>query len=173
MGRQELDDESEWFLDRSTGRLLFIPSAGVRLEQLQTLRVEAPRLQVLVRVAGSASQPVVGVSMSGFNITGAAPTFMEDYEIPSGGDWSVTRRAAVFIEGATNITLSKLTFDQVEGNAVFLSNSVRFSAVVDCDFWRTGDSAVLAVGMTRGNNGTAAEYPAHNAIERNWMDTVG
>ena len=54
-----------------------------------------------------------------------------------------------------------------------LSNFVKGSSVVDCDFWRTGDSAIIAVGSTKLTNATASEYPHMNSIERNYIDTVG
>lgn len=83
------------------------------------------------------------------------------------------RGGAVFLQGVTNITLSQLNFDQLEGNGVTFSNFVRDSEVSDCDFWRTGDSAVVALGSTRLSNGTASEYPHLNRVERNYFDTVG
>ena len=95
------------------------------------------------------------------------------YEVPSGGDWSIHRGAAFFLHGAERITLEQLRFDQVDGNAVMLSNYVRNSTVADCDFWRTGDTAVAAVGSTAQMNGTGIEHPAFNTISGNHMDTVG
>ena len=62
---------------------------------------------------------------------------------------------------------------QQEGNAVTFSNFVKGSSVLDCDFWRTGDSAIVAVGSTKLTNATAAEYPHMNTIERNYIDTIG
>ena len=83
------------------------------------------------------------------------------------------RGGALFLQGASNVSLSQLSFDQLEGNAVTLSNFVVGCSVVDCDFWRTGDSAVVAVGSTKLSNGTNAQYPHRNNIERNYFDTVG
>lgn len=60
-----------------------------------------------------------------------------------------------------------------EGNAVTFSNFVKGSSVLDCDFWRIGDSAIVAVGSTKLTNATTSEYPHLNAIERNYIDTVG
>ena len=75
----------------------------------------------------------------------------------------------MLLQGAANITLSKLKFDQLEGNGVVLSNYVTGCSVVDSDFWRTGDSAVVALGSTKLSNGSASEYPHLNAIERNYV----
>ena len=83
------------------------------------------------------------------------------------------RGGAVFLQGVENASFSRIRFDQLEGNGVFLSNHVKGSEIVDCDFWRTGDSAVLAVGSSSLNNGSSAEYPSQNTISRNYMDTVG
>jgi hypothetical protein len=168
-----LDDAGEWFLDSKTGVLSLIPPPGVSLMQLQSATVEAPALKTLVEFRGTAADPVTDISMSHFNLTGAAQTFLDDYEAPSGGDWSVHRGGAVLLQGASNISLSYLKLDQLEGNAVTLSNYVKGSSVVDCDFWRTGDSAVVALGSTKLSNGSSAEYPHLNSIERNYFDTVG
>lgn len=85
----------EWFLDSKSGLLSLIPPAGVDLQQLQAATVEAPKLKTLVQFRGSAVAPVTDVQMSGFNLTGAAQTFLDDYEAPSGGDckFSISVRA--------------------------------------------------------------------------------
>ena len=109
---EELDTPGEWYLSE-TGLLSLIPPAGTTLQQLQSARVEAPRLKTLVEFRGTAITPVMGVSMSGFNLTGAAQTFLDSYEAPSGGDWSVHRGGAVFLHGAVNISLANINFDQL------------------------------------------------------------
>ena len=82
---EELDSPGEWVLSQS-GLLSLVPPVGMTLKQLQVARVEAPRLKTLVEFRGTAIAPVTGVHMSGFNLTGAAQTFLESYEAPSGGD---------------------------------------------------------------------------------------
>ena len=76
-------------------------------------------LKNVVEVSGAR-----GLTLRGLTVTHTAPTFMESYECPSGGDWSIHRGAAVFVEVAQNVTLEGLEFDQVSGNAVMLSNEV-------------------------------------------------
>ena len=77
---EELDDFGEWYLDSSSGLLTIIPPAGMTLEQLQSARVEAPQLKTLVQFRGTAAEPVTAVEMRGFNLTGAAQTFLDSYE---------------------------------------------------------------------------------------------
>ena len=90
-------------------------------------------------------------------------------------DWSIHRGAAVFVEGARNITLEGLTFDQVSGNAILFSNDVTDSTIRKCSFKDVGDSAIAMLGSTQQMVGTHGKglFPAHNLIEANIVDTVG
>ena len=99
---EELDAPGEWVLEGS--KLMVIPPAGMTEAELNVATVEAPQLQTLIEIKGTAAAPVVGVSFAGFNLTGSAQTFLESYEAPSGGDWSVHRGGAVFLQGAENVT---------------------------------------------------------------------
>ena len=127
----------------------------------------------VVQYRGTAAAPARDISLVGVNISRSSPTYLMDYENPSGGDWSIHRGGAVFLDGAIRITIERVKFDQVGGNGVFLSNHVVNSSVLDCDFFRTGDTAVAAVGSTRGVNGSAATVPTMNTISNNHFDTVG
>jgi hypothetical protein len=40
------------------------------------------------------------VTLANVTIAHAAPTYLEPYEVSSGGDWAIHRGAAVFIDGA-------------------------------------------------------------------------
>jgi hypothetical protein len=54
-----------------------------------------------------------------------AATFLEPYEVSSGGDWAIHRGAAVFVDGAHDVRIEGNHFDQVDGNGLFLSRHVR------------------------------------------------
>ena len=139
---EELDDAREWF---ASGRTLsYIPNGTeVDLNDPKTSVVGAV-LKNVVEVSGAR-----GLTLRGLTVTHTAPTFMESYECPSGGDWSIHRGAAVFVEAAQNVTLEGLEFDQVSGNAVMLSNEVVHSAVRKCSFKDVGDSAIALLGSTQ------------------------
>ena len=135
---QELDVAHEWFVDENTKTLLYIPPNGTILTA--ETKVEVSLIPRVIQFRGSSIEPSHDIELIGFNISHAAPTYMESYEDPSGGDWSIHRGAAVFLHGAKNIAMRHLKFDQVGGNGVFLSNYAINNSVLDCDFWRTGDS---------------------------------
>ena len=174
---EELDSPAEWFHSLNSSTLFFIPPtpAGAQpgTQQPPPAVVYVDQMPRVLQFRGDADDPVHHLTLRGFNVTHASPTYLESYEAPSGGDWSIHRGGAVFVEGAANVTLDGLRFDQCDGNALFLSNAVRDCVVKDCDFWRTGDSAIAVVGSTRLMDGTANSFPAHNTFETNWIDTVG
>jgi hypothetical protein len=172
---KELDATEEWYLNEATHTLYYIPAANDRFTSTAAAAsiVEGTNLKQLIEFRGSVDSPASYISLIGFNISRTAPTFLDSHEMPSGGDWSIHRGAAVFLDGAFGVTLERLVFDQVGGNAVMLSNYAWNNSVLNCDFWRTGDTAVAAVGSTNGVDGTSATYPAFNSITGNHFDTVG
>ena len=108
------DDPREWFLKAdgaAASTLRYIPPAGVSVNNPETAVVGAV-LKRVIEVEGA-----VGVTLRGLTITATAPTFLDSYECPSGGDWSIHRGAAVFVEGSSDITIEGLTFDQVEATS--------------------------------------------------------
>jgi hypothetical protein len=174
--REELDAPGEWWLDTDNSTLFFALPSGWTEAQLQAAPIEAPLMQRVIQVRGSAAEPAHDLSFEGFNLTHAAPTYLESYEATSGGDWSVHRGGAVFLDGAERVTFRSISFDQLDGNGVFFSNHVRDSAVEHCDFWRTGDSAMLSVGSAPGGDArlaSGAMMPLNNSFSFNWIEEVG
>jgi hypothetical protein len=109
-------------------------------------------------------------------ISHAEATYMDRFEVPSGGDWSIHRGGAFFADGAVDIGVHGCTFDQVDGSGVFLSRHVRNSTISDNSFFSIGETAVLLVGSSakhRINLAESVDYPAYNSIARNLVDTVG
>ena len=68
------------------------------------------------------------------------------YEVPSGGDWSVHRGATFEIVDSANVAVRNCKFDQIGGNGVLLSNNVASSNITGNEFVQCGDSAVVSVG---------------------------
>ena len=170
--RELLDAPREWFFDEATRRLYYAPEADAHPD---TLLLAAATLRSLVEVRGTAAAAVEALRFDGLAFTESATTFMQRYEVPSGGDWSIHRGAAVLIDGAANVSVTRCAFERLGGNALMLSNDVVGSAVLNSTLVEVGDSAILAVGSTRLFDGTAASgrFPTRNRIEGNLVDTVG
>ena len=170
---EELDAPGEWYLDVNSSMLYFYPNA-TQLRLDASNEYAAPVLQRLVAFVGTAANPVQHIRFEGFHITETAVTFMEPYEVPSGGDWSIHRGGAVFLDGAENIDIVNCTFDQTGGNAVFLSNHVKNCTVMGNEFRFTGDSAIAAVGTSASIDGTTtSQYPSRNIIANNHIHDIG
>lgn len=134
-------------------------------------------LDAVIVVNGSQSSSgaayATSISFSGFSVTQTRTTFLEMYEVPSGGDWGVHRGAALFVQDAENVTIAGLRFGQVGGNGVMLSNHVTDSLVADCDFRWSGDSAILLLGATDAVDAGKPTYPNRNSVVRSSVFEVG
>ena len=173
---EELDVADEWYYDTTARTLYYKPDAQTYKSILSgnPLVAEVPQQKTLFSAFGSTMEtPVHDLTLRNVNVTGSAPTYLDSYEIPSGGDWSVHRGAAVFVQNAERISVDNVKFDQVGGNAVFFSSYVVNSSVTNSDFWRTGDSAILAVGSTKLADALSPTFPQNTIIDSNWIDTVG
>ena len=94
---QELDVPGEWFYDADLCLLYVFPNGT----NLSVADVVVPVVDAVIVVNGSQSGPgayAKNVSFSGFTITQSRVTFLEQYEVPSGGDWSIHRGAALFVQ---------------------------------------------------------------------------
>lgn len=160
---EELDAPGEWFHDPVDEKLYFWPNSTQPF-----VEVVAPVISAIVRVQGAED-----ITFQGITFTETRATFLEQYEVPSGGDWSVHRGAAFEIANAEGIAITGCRFDQVGGNAVLLSNHVANSTVQGNEFYMVGDSAIVAVGSSVGIVGTAPQYPEGNFIAGNHIHEFG
>jgi hypothetical protein len=186
--REELDEAGEWFYDEKAEKMYFWPNGtfggDVNDERYNASvgDVVVPLLDSVVAITGSAtgsdpsdpaSTVATDISFKGFEFTETRATFLEQYEVPSGGDWSIHRGGAFFVEGAENVTVDNCSFNQTGGNAVFFSNHVTDSSVSNSEFVYVGDSALALVGKTDLVDGTKPTYPNRNTFSNNHIHEVG
>jgi len=183
---EELDTPEEWYLDREKSILYYLPPENLNL---QRAIIEVPRLKRLVELKGSSKEPIQHLRLAGFRFTQTMTTFMDQYEVPSTGDWGIHRGGAVFVEGAEDCAVEGSFFDAVGGNALFVSNHARCIRVCGNTFSYTGDSAVCLCGQ---NNMIDSEwrceycdtprpwdfteiedYPAECLVSNNRMHHIG
>ena len=140
-------------------------------------------LATLIRLNGTRNKSVRDVQLHGLTFTHSRTTYMEKYEVPSGGDWSIHRGGAVFAQGVENLKIDSCNFEQLGGNGLFLSNYCRQSTISNSTFAFIGDSAVAAVGSTKYRqtrvqgvdlmDGTTGEQPAGTVLERTLIHETG
>jgi hypothetical protein len=134
---------------------------------------EAVVLKTIVRFEGTVGAPVQNVQFSGVRFAHSATTQLERYEVPSGGDWSVYRGAAVEVQDAENIAVADSFFDSVGGNAVLLSRHAVNCTVSGNRISFPGDSGIVLLGISNMADGTAPTFPAANTIENNFIHDIG
>jgi hypothetical protein len=167
---EELDAPGEWYLDQGAGLLYYMPEEGV---DLKSASVEVPVLDQVVQIKGSQLQPVHHIVISGFRIAHTASTFLNQYEAPSLGDWTIHRGGAVLLDGAEDCSVEKCFFDAVGGNAVFINGYNRLNRVYGNKITEAGDSAVCLVGLERLIQGTNHPVPTDNLISNNLIHDCG
>ena len=160
---EELDAPDEWCLDEESGTLYFKPPEGL---DLTSAAVEVAQRKRLVEFKGSRLQPVTHIRLVGFRFTQTETTYMDEYEVPSTGDWGIHRGGAVFVEGSEDCAVENCFFDAIGGNALFVSNHNRRIRICGNTFAHTGDSAICLSGK---NNMAEAKWQCEFCgAERPW-----
>lgn len=167
---EELDSPCEWYFDRRDGFLYFMPPAGLDLDAAV---VEASLLKQLFHLRGSEECPVKNFTIQDVTLAHTEPTYLEAYEAPSLGDWSVHRGGAVFLEGTTGCAITGCHFDALGGNGVFLSGYNEKCVISGNTFAYLGDSAVCLVGHKQLTLGSNHAYPFDNTVSDNRIHDIG
>ena len=169
---EELDVPGEWFL-RGDGTLTLIPPSDGPSDPTGVELVAALHSRVIQLRGASPTEFAHDITLRGLRIKHSKPTFMDSYEMPSGGDWTIHRGGAVFLDGTEDVVIDSLIVEQPGGNGIFLSNHAWRTAVTNNVINGTGDSAIVLVGSTELMNGTRNTYPAFNNVTGNSAYNIG
>ena len=152
---EELDAPGEWFHDAKKRTLYYFPVKG---EDVGRATFEIARLRHLIELRRSRAKPVRHVTFRGLVFRHAARTFMETKEPLLRSDWTICRGGAVVFEGAEDCAIADCEFDQVGGNAVFVSNYNRRIAVRGTHIHGAGASGICFVGDPNSVRNPLFEY---------------
>jgi hypothetical protein len=164
---EELDDEREFYFNRSTSTLFWHPSNGTLPSDLKPGELIVPVVETLVKVSAD------HVRFEGLQFSHTLPTYMQPYEPTSGGDWAVHRGAATMIENATGVVFDSCVWRHIEGNGVMLSHYVRDSKLTNSEISGAGDTPVVLLGSADLMDGRAGTQPWHNEISHNYLHHFG
>jgi hypothetical protein len=184
--KEELTVPGEWYLEDAEdeggggGRKLWlIPNGTAMPHRGGSLTVVLAGLKRLINIQGRGMDKVRDVQIDGLSFAHTAQTYVPSYggpyEVPSNGDWSVLREAAVWIggDGASNVTVSNSLFWRLGGNAIVLSDAARDCSIQHNEFGHLGENAIISVGSAVLNDGTKPTYPRGNLIEGNHVHDIG
>jgi hypothetical protein len=166
---EELDSPNEWFLDKDSRTLYFMPN-----ETMPEVFV-ASQIPCLISVSGSSIEdPVSNVLIQGLILAETSNTYMRDYMVPSGGDWSVHRGGTIYLTNTKNVTITHNLLTQLGSNGVAVIDYNEATSITLNEFVWLGDSAIILVGSTDGIDGfSVASQPANTLIKSNIMHETG
>ena len=169
--RQEmLDSPGEWYLDEKAGKLYTAVLPG----GTPPATVVASNIEQLFSVSGASQAAAVkNVRISSLTLRHAAPTYMANYSVGSGGDYAVHRGGAISLLNTMNVTIDHNLFDGVGGNGVWLHAFNRYAMVTANEMRNMGENGIGMTGETVWVDGTAGDQPRFNTIEGNLIHHVG
>lgn len=159
-----LDQPGEYFFDKTNSRLYIKPNATEDLHDL-TLGVLTEMIDL---------RNAENITIEDLSFRDQAATFMDEgWSAPSGGDWSLRRGGAIFIENASFITIRGCNFFRLDSNAIFLSRKTRYVLIQNNQFEWIGENAIATWGDTDGYDATAGNFPMYTLVEFNVMRELG
>jgi hypothetical protein len=166
---EELDSPNEWFLDKDTRTLYFMPN-----DTMPNVFV-ASQIPCIISVSGSEIEdPVRNILIRGLTLTETTNTYMRDYTVPSGGDWSVHRGGTIYLTNTENATITHNLFTQLGSNGVALIDYNNATSITLNEFVWLADSGIILVGSTNGIDGFGvASQPTHTLIQSNLIHETG
>ena len=156
---EELDSPREWFADfeglhsenKGEKKIYYYPNATGP----PPTTVVVPRLATLLSIEGDQTLDlaqglkegsVQNIKLQGVTFTHSLTTFLDEYEVPSGGDWSMHRGGSVFAQGVSGLVVEGCHFNRLGGNALTLSEYAYESKILDSEFSWIGDSGISQLG---------------------------
>ena len=164
---EELDAPNEWFYNETNKILFYFPNGSLPASGIGAV------IDQIFTIEGTMDVPVKNISLVNVTFAHTASTFLEKYEVPSGGDWAIHRGGTVFIEGVDGFLLQNCLFFSPGGNGVFLSNYVRNAVIEGNEFVYVGDTAIAVLGTAELIDGTLGNQPRGTQILSNLAHEVG
>lgn len=134
--REGMTEPGQWYLDRSAGKVVYWPLAG---EDMARAKVVAPRLERVVRIAGTKKQPVENLTLRGLSLQ-ATTTPQKP-----GGFGAYAFEGALSLDGALKCTLDALDVGNVGGQGMVVRQMAE-SRITGCQIHHCGACGVRAEG---------------------------
>ena len=140
---EELDAPGEWYYNRQEGTLYLYPPKNINIK---TASFERSDVNEIITIKGDEKQPVQNVIINGIQFTGTNRTFMLTKEPLLRSDWTIYRGGAVLIDGTKNIQITNCIFNELGGNAIFVSNYNDSTYIAHNNIHTIGANAIAFVG---------------------------
>ena len=154
--REALDRPGEWYLDRPTGELTYIPKPGERPQQTD---VVAPRLEQLVVFAGDGEKQswVAHVELHGLTFAHSNWTLPPEGQVFPQAD--IGLGSAIAAMGARNILLDGCAVRHTGGYAIAFGPGCRHNRVENCELFDLAGGGIKIGHATAGTWGDVGQVP--------------
>jgi hypothetical protein len=179
---EELDAPGEWYHDVAAQKLyvFYNATSGTPPPSDGSIIAITDGATGLINVNASQAAPITGLSVLGIGFRDTANVFFAPHSIPSGGDWALSRLAALQLEGTEGALIDSCIFERLDGMALLISGYNRNVHITRNSFKWIGDSAIVSWGRTTGDpsgtdgwDGTDGNQPRYNLIDYNFASEVG
>lgn len=160
---EELDAENEWYFDKESSTLYYFPPKGLDINKAL---IEIPQLAQLIEFRGNEKTPVSNINIKGITFTQTLRTFMKTDEPLLRSDWTIYRGGAILMEGVTNCSISSSTFENLGGNAIFVSRYNRNVLISSNKIANIGASAICFVGDPDAVRSPIFEYHSFTPLDQ-------
>ncbi len=138
--RKGMHEPGQWYLDRTRGKVVYWPRPG---EDIRQLRVVAPTTEAIVRIKGTRSGPVSGISVRGLRLCCTTTP------LKAGKFGAQVYEGAIEARFAHHCTLTKLRIAAVGGQAIRITRGMH-NVVKGCEIEMTGAGGIYAVQGSHG-----------------------
>ncbi len=134
--REGMTQPGQWYLDRAAGRVVYWPLPG---EDMTKAEVVAPRLERIIKIAGTAKAAVERVTLRGLVLQATTPP------LKSGGFGAYAFDGALRLERARQCVLEKLEVCNVGGQGI-VASQVNDCRIAGSHIHDTGACGIKADG---------------------------
>lgn len=165
--KEALTEPGEWYLDRPTGVLTYLPLPG---EDPATAEVIAPRLERLVEIAG---EPGIGLWVEHLTLRGLTFSHTNWLTPPQGhhmGQAEINVPAAIHAVGARHCALEACTISHTGNYALHWDRGCKHCRTEGCELWDLGAGGVkIGEQAPRDDD----QLTSHNVVRGNLIAHAG
>jgi len=176
-----LDEDGEWYLDRTAGVLYYKPRAG---EQMSSALVSCPIAEELVHGSGTAEDPIHDVRFMGLTFaentwlkpnTGAGYAVLQaGFTLTGGANWELEKTpAAVRFSAARNIRIERNTFTRLGSAGLSFEGGSRDNLAIGNVFKDISSSAVMIGDADDDGQQDVLRQNTGNILRNNYITRTG
>ncbi|MFT5129662.1 MAG: hypothetical protein ACI8W8_003287 [Rhodothermales bacterium] len=151
------------------------PSGEAQLPPIDMEKVKAAKFAIIPKDAkqlksavGTADEPKRNIVIENAIFRHTARTFMDTKEPLLRSDWRIYRGGALFIENAESVIIRNCIFEDLGGNAIFISGYAKDITIENCEFRNIGANAICIIG--RSESVRSPQFAFHDATDLDEMD---